>query len=97
MHDSFRSIIPIEYRFRLKDDKTAHKHQKPIEFVSMFINHFSKEDDIVLDLFGGSGTTMVSAETTNRYSRIMELDPVFCQLIINRMESLFPGIEIKYT
>ena len=97
MHDGFRSIIPIEYRFRLKDDKTLHKHQKPIDFVSMFIKHFSKEGDIVLDIFGGSGTTMVSSELTNRACRMMELDPRFCQLIINRMQSLFPEIEIKYT
>lgn len=96
MHDSFRSIIPFEYRFRLKDDKTGHKHQKPIDFVSMFIKHFSREWDIVLDLFGGSGTTMVSSESCNRSCRMMELDPKFCQLIINRMGSLFPGIEIKY-
>ena len=81
----------------MKDDKTLQKNQKPIDYVSMFIKHFSKEGDMTLDLFGGSGTTMVSSELTNRACRMIELDPKFCQLMINRRGSLFPGIEVKYT
>jgi len=95
MHDGFRSIIPMEYRFRLKDDKTEHKHQKPIKFISTFIEHFSNNNAIILDLFLGSGTTMVASHNTKRKCYGMELDPKYCQVIIDRMKKLDPSLEIK--
>jgi len=95
MYDGFRSIIPMEYRFRLKDDKTEHKHQKPIKFVSTFIEHFSNENSLILDLFLGSGTTMVAAHQLNRKCYGMEISPEYCQVIVDRMKKLDPTIEIK--
>jgi len=95
MHDGFSSIIPMEYRFRLKDEKTVHKHQKPIKFISTFIEHFSNENHIVLDLFLGSGSTMVASHKLKRKCYGMELDPKYCQVIIDRMKKLDPEIEIK--
>ena len=95
MHDGFRSIIPMEYRFRLKDDKTEHKHQKPIKFISTFIEHFSQESKLIFDLFLGSGTTMVAAHQLKRKCYVMELDPKYCQVIIDRMRKLDPNIVIK--
>jgi DNA modification methylase len=95
LHDGFRSIIPMEYRFRLKDDKTEHKHQKPIKFISTFIEHFSNESAIVLDLFIGSGSTMVASHQLKRKCYGMELDPKYCDVIVKRMIKLDPALVIK--
>lgn len=95
MYDGFRSIITMEYRFRLKDDKTEHKHQKSIKFISIFIEHFSKENSIIFDLFLGSGSTMVAAHQLKRKCYGMELDPKYCQVIIDRMRKLDTTLVIK--
>ena len=95
MHDGFRSIIPMEYRFRLKDDKTEHKHQKPIKFISIFIEHFSQESKLILDLFLGSGSTMVASHQLKRKCYGMELEPKYCQVIVDRMRKLDPTLIIK--
>jgi DNA modification methylase len=95
LHDGFRSIIPMEYRFRLKDDKTEHKHQKPIKFIETFILHFSNDNSKILDLFLGSGSTMVASHQIKRKCYGMELDPKYCQVIIDRMKKLDPSLEIK--
>jgi len=95
MHDGFRSIIPMEYRFRLKDDKTEHKHQKPIKFISTFIEHFTNNNAIILDLFLGSGSTMVASHQLKRKCYGMELDQKYCQVIIDRMKKLDPNLVIK--
>jgi len=76
---------------RNKDHATV----KPVELISKPILHASKQDDIVLDLFLGSGTTMVAAHQLNRKCYGMEIDPHYCQVIIDRMKALDPEIEIK--
>lgn len=68
---------------------------KPVELVSKAINHASRKDDAVLDLFLGSGTTMVASEQLGRVCYGMEIDPKYCQIIIERMKLLDPAIEIK--
>jgi DNA modification methylase len=55
----------------------------------------SKEKDTILDLFGGSGSTMVAAEQLKRKARLMELDPKYCQVIVDRMMKLDPSLEVK--
>jgi len=95
MYDGFRSIIPMEYRFRLKDDKTEHKHQKPISFIETFIKHFSNDSAKVLDLFLGSGSTMVASHQLGRRCYGMELDPKYCDVIVKRMIKLDPTLNIK--
>lgn len=67
---------------RNKDHATA----KPIELLSKPIKHASKQDDIVLDLFGGSGSTMMACEQLNRICYMMELDEKYCDVIIKRWE-----------
>ena len=63
-----------------------HPTTKPIELVERAINNSSKKGNIVLDLFGGSGSTMIAAEKTGRHSRLMELDPKYCDVIVKRWE-----------
>lgn len=72
-----------------------HPTMKPVELVSKAINHASRKDDVVLDLFAGSGTTMVAAHQTKRRAFVAELDPKYCQVIVDRMVKLEPEIEIK--
>jgi len=61
-----------------------HPTMKPIELVARAINNSSRGDDIVLDLFGGSGTTLMAAEQTGRVAHLMELDPRYCDVICKR-------------
>ena len=63
-----------------------HPTMKPVELVERAIKNSSKSRDIVLDLFGGSGTTMIACEKTSRYARLMELDPKFVDVIVKRWE-----------
>ncbi len=93
-HDGFSSIIKMNYRKNIKDE-LVHDHQKDIEFIATFIKHYSDEQNILLDLFLGSGSTMVASHQLKRKCYGMELDPKYCQVIIDRMLSLFPEIKIN--
>ena len=95
MHDGIRSIMPIEYRFRMKEENYGHKHQKPVNFIKTFIEHYSEENFIVLDLFGGSGSTMHSCHICNRICYTNELNPINCQIIIERMIKLDNTLTVK--
>lgn len=63
-----------------------HPTMKPVELVARAITNSSNPSDIVLDLFGGSGSTLIASEQTDRQCMMMELDPKYCQVIINRWE-----------
>jgi len=79
-----------------KDSKNEyHPTQKPVELPERAMKNSSKENDIVLDVFGGSGSTMVAAQQLNRKARLMELDPKYCQVIVDRMRKLDPSLTIK--
>ncbi len=76
-----------------KDSKYVHPTQKPVELsVRAFGNHVKLLN--VLDLFGGSGSTLIGAEQTGRNSFVMELDPKYCDVIIKRWQD-FTGQEAK--
>ena len=72
-----------------------HPTMKPIPLCSKPIENSSKVGDIVLDSFLGSGSTMVAAHQLNRKCYGMELDPKYCQVIVDRMQKLDPTLEIK--
>ena len=59
---------------------------KPVELGERAIKNSSKTRDIVLDLFGGSGTTLIACEKTNRQARLVELDPKYVDVIVKRWE-----------
>ncbi len=61
-----------------------HPTMKPVALVAKTINNSSRDGDIVLDLFGGSGTTLLAAEQCDRVARLMELDPKYCDVIVKR-------------
>lgn len=63
-----------------------HPTMKPVELFEYQMLNNTKGGDIILDSFGGSGTTMIAAEKHGRYARIMELDPKYCDVIVKRWE-----------
>jgi DNA modification methylase len=63
-----------------------HPTQKPVELAERALGNSSKASDTVLDLFGGSGSTLIACEKQNRYARLMELDPKYCDVIVKRWE-----------
>jgi DNA modification methylase len=76
-----------------KENKNSfHPTQKPVELPERAIGNSSKHEDEILDLFGGSGSTLIACEKTNRHCRMMELDPKYCDVIIKRWQD-FTGQE----
>ena len=72
-----------------------HPTMKPVPLIAYQIGNSSKEGDIVAGAFGGSGTTMVAAHQMNRKAYLVEFDPKYCQVIVDRMKKLDPSIVIK--
>lgn len=83
INDRSQSTV-LEFDKPIRNEE--HPTMKPIDLIAYLINNSSKKDEIVLDLFGGSGTTMIACEQTNRKAFIMELDPRYCDVIIDRWE-----------
>lgn len=67
---------------------TLHPTMKPIDLIAKLIKNSSRENDIILDLFGGSGSTIIATEQLNRCCYTMELDPKYCDVIVKRWETL---------
>lgn len=65
-----------------------HPTMKPIELCTEAIKNSSTPTKIVMDAFGGSGSTLIACEQTDRQCRMIEIDPVYCQIIIDRWEAL---------
>lgn len=63
-----------------------HPTMKPVELFQYQIENSCKKGDVVLDLFGGSGTTVIACEKSYRHARLMELDPKYCDVIIKRWQ-----------
>ena len=61
---------------------------KPVSLVAKAMLNSSHTGDLALDLFGGSGTTMIAAQQTGRVCFMMELDPRYCDVIVKRWEQL---------
>jgi DNA modification methylase len=68
-------------------DLELHPTVKPVALVADAIKDVTKRGEIVLDGFGGSGTTLLAAERTGRIARLIELDPLFCDVICRRFEA----------
>ena len=75
--------------------KRVHPTQKPVGLLKDIIDDYSKEQELILDLFGGSGSTLIACEQLNRKCYMMEIDPKYCQVIINRWEKLTGNKAVK--
>ena len=89
-------VCPLEDRkqsdvWNIPRPKRSEEHptMKPIELVARALMNSSHSNEIALDLFGGSGTTLMAAEQTNRVCCMMELDPKYCDVIVQRYINLF--------
>ena len=69
-----------------KDSKYQHPTEKPVELSIRAITNSSRPNNTILDLFGGSGSTLIACEKLNRKARVMELDPKYCDVIVKRWE-----------
>lgn len=76
----------------LEEDKPLrndlHPTMKPVKLLARLIQNSSKKSDVVLDLFGGSGSTLIACEQLDRRCYIMEIDPKYCDVIIKRWQKL---------
>jgi len=88
---SYDDVMSIVQLWLVKRDNTAdyeHPTQKPITLNEKPMKRCSTPGDIVLDLFGGSGSTLIAAEQLRRRAYVMELDPTFCDVVVRRYEHL---------
>jgi DNA modification methylase len=69
------------------EELAMHPTVKPVALVADAIRDCSRRGEIVLDIFGGSGTTLIAAETCGRLARLLECDPPYCDTIVARWES----------
>lgn len=72
--------------FNKPQKNDLHPTMKPVELVCQAVKNSSKSKDIVLDSFGGSGSTLIACEKLGRYARLIELDPIYCDVIVKRWE-----------
>ena len=80
---------------RMKGLQMQHPTQKPLEICEKGINNSTEKHELILDFFLGSGSTMVASHQLKRKCYGMELDPKYCQVIIDRMKKLDPTLEVK--
>lgn len=98
LHDIYEQKVPtsvINAPAPMVDDD--HPTMKPVRLFGYLMTNSSRSGDIVLDNFGGSGTTLIAAEQLHRKCYMMELDPHYCDVIIARWEKLTGGKAKKST
>lgn len=91
VHDEIFDMFNIWLVKRENTTEYEHPTQKPLDLHSKPLKRCTKINDIVLDLFGGSGSTMMACEQMGRRARTMEIDPIFCEKILRRWER-FTGL-----
>jgi len=94
--DNARESMGSVWRFNRAGEKEramagGHTTLKPIELCKRGILTSSREDELVIDLFGGSGSTLIACELTNRRCRMMEIEPTYVEVAISRWESIAKG------
>jgi len=71
---------------KVNPQNMVHLTEKPVELATRAMQYSSRPGENVLDLFGGSGSTLMGAEQTGRHAFLMELDPLYCDVIVQRWE-----------
>jgi DNA modification methylase len=71
---------------KVNPQSMVHLTEKPVELATRAMEYSSRRGENVLDLFGGSGSTLIAAEQTGRKAFLMELDPLYCDVIVQRYE-----------
>lgn len=86
-HDDIIDLFDIWLARRDPGQDYQHPTQKPLTLHEKPLKRCTKVGDVVLDICGGSGSTLLSCEQLKRVALLSEIDPVFCQVIINRFEA----------
>ena len=71
---------------KVNPQSMVHLTEKPVELAARAMGYSSRPGENVLDLFGGSGSTLIAAEQTGRKAVLMELDTLYCDVIVQRYE-----------
>jgi len=71
---------------KINPNKMIHLTEKPVELAVRAMQYSSRSGENVLDLFGGRGSTLIAAEQTGRHAYLMEIDPLYCDVIVERYE-----------
>ena len=90
-HDNMNNVWHFDRTSAEEREGIDHATPKPLALCARGIKTSSREGEIVLDVFGGSGSTMIACEQLGRKCRMMELDPHYCDVIISRWEKLTGG------
>jgi hypothetical protein len=88
LRDYFTTIIEVNKNYKDSNEENFSKMGKPVQISAELIRHYSKKNDIVLDLFGGGGSTLIACEQLDRVCYMNELDPASCDVIVQRWENL---------
>jgi len=94
LKDAFSTIIEVATMRNNSDEHKRFKMGKRIQLPLAFIEHYSNKNDIILDLFGGAGSTLLACEQSNRQARIMELSPGYCQIIKDKYEKFIGAASV---
>ena len=81
---TFAEHLDVWYQKRDNVNKYIHPTQKPVQLAERALKRTSEKGDIVIDAFGGSGSTLIACDQLGRKARIIELDPKFCDVIVSR-------------
>lgn len=84
--EEFQVMMNVWYEERDKITTYKHPTQKPIKLAERALRKSTEENDIVLEMFGGSGSTLMACEQMGRKCYTIELDPIYCDVIIKRYE-----------
>ena len=84
-------VWPIK---KINPQSMVHLTEKPVELAARAMQYSSRSGENVLDLFGGSGSTLIAAEQHKRHAFVMELDPLYCDIIVERWQA-FTGRKAK--
>ena len=93
--EDFQGLFDLWFEKRDLLSEYKHPTQKPIKLAERAIKKSSEVNDIVLDFFGGSGSTLMACEQLKRKAYLVEIDPIYCDVIINRWEKFTNQKAIK--
>jgi DNA modification methylase len=79
---------------RRREELAMHPTCKPVDLVADAVKDCSKRNDLVLDAFGGSGTTLIACQKTGRRGRLIEINPTFCDVTVRRWQDYSGGVAI---